>query len=38
MKTNSKIAIKTCQEARIHVVFDVFEDADYKVYKELVGI
>lgn len=34
----AEIAIKTCSEARIRVLFNVFEDADYAIYKELLGI
>lgn len=33
----AEIAIKTCRDARIRVVFNVFEDIDYTIYKELLG-
>ncbi len=33
----AEIAIKTCREARIRVIFNVFIDTDYAIYKELLG-
>ena len=34
----AEIAVKVCREARIRVVFNVFNDIDYAIYRELLGI
>lgn len=34
----AEIAVKVCQEARIHVVFNVFKDIDYDIYRELLAL
>lgn len=38
MRRAAEIAIKTCREARIHVIFNVSDDTDYEIYKELLGV
>lgn len=32
----AEIAVKVCREARMRVVFNVFKDIDYKIYKSLL--
>lgn len=34
----AEIAIKTCREARIRVIFNVYKDIDYEIYKELLRL
>ncbi len=37
----AKIAVKTVKEFQVHseieVIFNVFKDEDYKIYKDLLG-
>lgn len=33
----AEIAIRVCREARMHVVFNVFKEVDYDIYRELLG-
>ena len=33
----AEIAVKVCKEARMRVVFNVFKDIDYAIYRELLG-
>ena len=33
----AEIAVKVCKEARMRVVFNVFKDIDYNIYRELLG-
>ncbi|MBQ8702772.1 MAG: protein-ADP-ribose hydrolase [Bacteroidales bacterium] len=33
----AKVAVEVCREARIRVVFNVFKDIDYDIYRELLG-
>ena len=33
----AEIAIKACREARIRVIFNVYKDIDYAIYKELLS-
>lgn len=34
----AEIAVEVCKEARIRVVFNVFKDIDYAIYRDLLGI
>lgn len=34
----AEIAVKACKETRIRVVFNVYKDIDYEIYRELLGI
>lgn len=34
----AEIAVNACREARIRVIFNVYKDIDYAIYKELLGI
>lgn len=34
----AEIAVKVCKEARIRVIFNVFKDIDYAIYRDLLGI
>lgn len=34
----AEIAVKACRDARIRVIFNVFEDTDYEIYKELLSL
>lgn len=34
----AEIAINACRDARIRVIFNVFEDTDYEIYKELLSL
>jgi O-acetyl-ADP-ribose deacetylase (regulator of RNase III) len=33
----AEIAIEACKDARIRVVFNVFKDIDYDIYRELLS-
>lgn len=33
----AEVAVEVCKEARIRVVFNVFKDIDYDIYRELLG-
>ena len=33
----AEIAVRVCREARMRVVFCVYDDIDYKIYRELLG-
>ena len=34
----AEIAVRVCREAKIRVIFSVFNDIDYAIYRELLGI
>ena len=34
----AEIAVKACAEAHINVIFNVFKDIDYDIYRELLGV
>lgn len=34
----AEIAVATCQNAQIRVIFNVFKDTDYEIYSKLIGV
>lgn len=34
----AEIAVATCRDAKIRVIFNVFKDTDYEIYSKLIGV